>query len=85
MGDFGKNMVEIMTLFIVAAIIAMLVSHYQGTTSIIGQSGQTFGNLLSIVENPGSPGQGIQNNGFMPFTGSGGLGFGSSGMGYSIP
>jgi hypothetical protein len=74
MDSFGRNLTEVAVLFITAAIVTLLVSHYRGTTAIIGQSGQTFGNLMSIVENPGG-GTPISNNGFVPYSG---IGFGSS-------
>ncbi len=60
MGQWSKDLVEILTMFIAVAALALLVSHASGTSEVIGSGASGFDELLSTVENPGSGGsQGV--------------------------
>lgn len=67
--DWAKDLTNIAVLFIAVAALALLVSHAQGTTSIIGATTSGFGGLLSTVENPtgGSGGSGGGSSAFSGF------------------
>lgn len=50
MGDtFAKDVFEIATMFIGAAILALLVSHAQSAGSLISTTSNAFGGLLKDV------------------------------------
>lgn len=48
--DIGKDLFAIASLLISVALVALLVGHASQTSQVISTTGQTFGNLLSIVE-----------------------------------
>lgn len=51
----GRDITEIASLFIGVALVALLVGHAQGASTVIGAVSSGFGNLLNIVElNPSS-------------------------------
>jgi hypothetical protein len=52
----GRELFEIATALIGVALVALLVSHYSGTVSIIQAGTSGFAGLLSTVENPESSG-----------------------------
>jgi hypothetical protein len=68
--DWAKDLTNIAVLFIGVAALALLVSHAQGTTSIIGATTGGFGSLLSTVENP-QGGNGSMGNSGNAMSGSG--------------
>lgn len=49
MGTFGRDVSEIAAAFISVALVALLVSHASGVSTIVTSVGQTFGGLLSTV------------------------------------
>ena len=51
-----RDFFNLLVLFVVVAAMGMLVTHAQGTSQIIGASTGGFGQLLSIVQNPGGTG-----------------------------
>ena len=57
MEGIGRDLTNIAVLFITVAAIALIVSHPSGTSQVVKTTGGTFGNLLSIVENPQGSGQ----------------------------
>lgn len=57
MEGIERDLTNIAVLFITVAAIALIVSHPSGTSQVVATTGGTFGNLLSIVENPGGSGQ----------------------------
>ncbi len=54
--DWAKDITNIAVLFITVAALALIVSHAQGTATVLGAGIGGFNNLLSTVENPGSSG-----------------------------
>ena len=59
MEGIGRDLTNIAVLFITVAAIALIVSHPSGTSQVVATTGGTFGNLLSIVENPQGSGRSI--------------------------
>jgi membrane protein involved in colicin uptake len=62
MGDFGREVAAILTLILVVAIIAVLVSGNAKTTSVIQAFGTMFTNIIGAVMAPVT-GSGAKANG----------------------
>jgi hypothetical protein len=54
MGDFAKDITGIVTLLIGAAILALLVGHAAGASTLITSSSSSLNTLLGTVELNGS-------------------------------
>ena len=50
----GENLTAIASGLLGIALIALIVGQAKNVNSIVSQAGQTYGNLLGIVINPGS-------------------------------
>lgn len=82
MGDWTRDLTNIAVMFISVAALALVVSHAQGTATVIGSASSGFGSLLSTVENPqGSSGASNTGTVGMQNYGSGSA-FGIAGPGY---
>lgn len=50
MPGLGRDLTEIASALISVALVALLVSHASGASTVIRAAGETFGGLLSTVE-----------------------------------